>query len=60
MSRAVLNVELLLFILSVIAQARYLVQLLPERAAEGDIHFLEAPTHCQHRQAGGDRGGNQR
>ena len=36
--------------------ARLVLQLLAERAAEGDVHLLEAAADAEYRQAGGDRG----
>jgi hypothetical protein len=36
------------------------VDLLVQRAAEGDVEFLQPPADRQHRQAGGNRGADQR
>ncbi len=47
-------------ILAVIHMSRYVVQLLPERAAEGDVHLLEAAADAEHGHAGGDGARNQR
>src|SRR5580658_1677826 len=47
-------------VLAVIHVAGYLVQLLPQRAPEGDVHLLEAATNAEHRNTGRDRTRNQR
>ena len=57
---AVLQIEFPVMILTVITETGNLVQLLPERAAKGDIHLLEAAAYRQHGKAGGHGGGNQR
>ena len=42
-----------------IQMTRYIVQFLPQRAAEGDVHFLKAAADAKHRHAGCDRARNQ-
>ena len=49
--RGVLGIQRLFLVLAVIAHARYVLHFLPERAAEGDVHFLEAAADGEARQA---------
>src|ERR1700756_3805471 len=47
--RAVLPLERLRPVVAMIEMPRHLVQLLVQRAAEGDVHLLEAATDTEHR-----------
>jgi hypothetical protein len=58
--RPILHFERIVLVLAMLEMPRQRVDLLPERAAEGDVHLLEAATDAEHRQAGGDRRGNER
>jgi len=49
--RSVLHLQGILLVLSMIGEPGYLVDFLPERAAEGDVHFLEAAADAEHRHA---------
>ncbi|OEC47416.1 hypothetical protein A7D27_00370 [Pseudomonas sp. 1D4] len=50
-ARCVLDFERLVFRLTVVHEALDLMHLLVQRAAEGHVHFLEAPADAQHRHA---------
>jgi gamma-glutamylputrescine oxidase len=57
---AILDIERLRFIVSMVEEAGDFVQLLVERAAEGDIHLLEAAAYAQHRDSAIDGLGDER
>jgi len=48
------------FVFAVIGVAGHLMDALPQRTAEGDIHFLKSAANRQQRYAGGDGSGDQR
>ena len=60
MRRAVLLVERLLWILAMIEVSGHVLQLLPQRAAEGDVDLLESAADAKHRYAGRNRARDQR
>ncbi len=58
--RRVLLLERLRLVLAVIRHARHVLHLLPQRAAERDVHLLEAAADGEQRQARFDRARDQR
>lgn len=56
----VLRLERILVVLAMIEVPRHLMQLLPERAAEGDIHLLETTADAKYGYSGLDRPADQR
>ncbi len=58
--RSVLHFERLVLVLAVIEQSLHLVQRLMQRAAEGDVHLLEAAADAEHRHAALHRRADQR